>query len=212
MAQASASQAISSRPPDLVSPRITPPTDWTALVPLKQGGGGKSRLAGHLQARDRDALSLRMVQHVLGELGRVSAITRIVILTPACPDWWEGAWSPDQGRGLNPEIAAWRAAHGTAPLLVIHGDLPLLRAAEVEQLLVAATQSGAALATDRMGQGTNALALADGRALAFGFGPDSRTHHSAQWPDMPVLSLEGLATDIDTADDLAFARRKGFEL
>jgi 2-phospho-L-lactate/phosphoenolpyruvate guanylyltransferase len=195
-----------------VSGNATVLTGWTALVPFKQGGGGKSRLAGDMSARDRDALSLNMVRHVLAELAKVNAIKQIVILTSACPDWWEGAWALDEGRGLNPEIAAWRTAHGVAPMLVIHGDLPLLRAAEVEQVLAAATQSGAALATDRQGQGTNALALADGRAMAFRFGPDSRVHHAAQWPDMPVLSLEGLAADIDTADDLAFARLRGLEL
>lgn len=117
----------------------------------------------------------------------------------------------DEGRGLNAELSAWRDAQGNAPVLIIHADLPLLTEDDVQALLRAADQ-GAALATDRAGQGTNALAIADGRPLALRFGVNSRSRHCAQYPDMPALQREGLIADLDTPDDARFVRDRGFAL
>ena len=183
---------------------------WTALVPIKQGGGGKSRLSQALSSAQRELLSLRMAQHVLTTLGERDETAEIIILSAQQPDWWAGAWTADEGRGLNAEITAWRAWHGAGPILVIHADLPLLNADDIGVLLDAAMRHGAALATDRAGEGSNALAIADGRAFNFHFGPDSRRLHAEQEPTMPIIERTGLMADMDTPEDLAFARAQGF--
>lgn len=184
---------------------------WTALVPIKQGVGGKSRLSEALSHAQREALSLRMAQHVLAILEKHAEISEIVILSAQRPEGWAGGWVADEGRGLNAEIAAWRAGHGIGPVLVIHADLPLLRADDVGAVLEGAMQYGAVLATDRAGEGSNALAIADGRAFTFQFGPDSRRLHTGQNPSMPVIERTGLMADLDTPEDLAFARAQGFK-
>ena len=185
-------------------------TAWRAVVPLKQGGNGKSRLAAVLSREARAALALRMARHVLAELGKCGPVAEVAILAERRPAWWSGGWVEDRGAGLNAELGTWRRTVGAGPVLIVHADLPLLRASEVDQLLRVAAAQGIALATDRAGAGSNALAIADGRAFDFRFGPASRRLHAAQAPDMPVLDPPGLATDIDTPDDLAFARANGF--
>lgn len=183
---------------------------WHALVPIKQGGNGKSRLAEILSQEERDGLSLRMARHVLSELGRCEGISDITILSTERPDWWFGSWAADGGQGLNAEINGWRQACAADPILIIHADLPLLSAEDVRRLLDASEAEGIALATDRAGKGSNALAIADGRPFEFRFGPDSRQLHAVQSPTMPVIQCTGLSVDIDTLEDLMFAREHGF--
>ena len=185
-------------------------TAWRALVPIKQGGNGKSRLAAVLSPEQRDALALRMARHVLAELEKCSSVAEIAILSERSPEWWSGVWIEDRGQGLNAELAAWRRSVGEVPVLIVHADLPLLRATEVDELLAVAATHGVALATDRAGEGTNALAICDGRPFEFRFGPASRNLHAAQAPGLGVLAPLGLASDIDTPEDLAFARANGF--
>ena len=182
---------------------------WRALVPIKQGANGKSRLASVLSREERDALALQMAQHVLAELGNCGSIAEIALLSERRPDWWRGGWVEDRGAGFNAELAAWRRTVGAAPVLIVHADLPLLRADEVDELLAVAATQGLAMATDRAGEGTNALAIADGRPFEFRFGPGSRGLHAAQAHELAVMSRPGLVADIDTPDDLAFARANG---
>jgi 2-phospho-L-lactate/phosphoenolpyruvate guanylyltransferase len=183
--------------------------EWRVVVPFKQGSDGKTRLGAMLGSDARSRLAERMAAHVLGVLKGCFDRSQITILSPLCPKDWNGGWMRDEGRGLNPEITAWREAQGDAPVLIIHADLPLLADADVRALLDAAEQ-GAALATDRAGQGTNALAIADGRPLTLRFGANSRVLHCDQYPDMPVLRREGLMADLDTPDDALFVRARGF--
>ncbi|MDT0576309.1 2-phospho-L-lactate guanylyltransferase [Croceicoccus sp. F390] len=184
---------------------------WTALVPIRIGIAGKSRLEKVMDAAVREKLAVTMAHHVIDVLthcqaiGSVAVLSNMPFLHPAT------TWAKDWGRGLNPEISAFRIASGPAPLLVMHADLPLLEEADVEALLAAATGHGIALATDRAGEGTNVLALADGRPFAFRFGPGSRSLHCAQDADMPVLQRCGLSADLDTPDDLAFLRGRGLQ-
>ena len=185
-------------------------TRWRALVPIKQGANGKSRLASVLSREERDALALRMARHVLAELRNCTAIAEIAILSTHCPEWWPGNWVEDRGTALNAELATWRRSFGEAPILIVHADLPLLRAGELDEMLAVAASQGIALATDRAGEGSNALAIADGRAFAFRFGPRSRNLHADEAPGLTVLDLPGLTADIDTPEDLAFARTHGF--
>ena len=182
--------------------------DWTAIVPIKQGDTSKSRLAGLLDPTERKRLSARMAAHVIEVLGKCEHVRETVILSPEPLGGWLGEWAADRGRGLNAELAAWRNGFGTAPLLVIHADLPLLSLLDLDVLLTRAKAVGAALATDRAGGGTNALALADGRRLNFCFGPDSRLLHESQ--GVTVLNSPGIAADLDTPQDLIFARSGGF--
>jgi len=102
---------------------------WRAVVPVKQGDWGKSRLSSLFSPAQRDDLVRRMAVHVLETLAGVPALAQVDVLSPQPLADWQGGWVRDCGRGLNAELAAWRAAAGPAPMLVVHADLPLLGAA-----------------------------------------------------------------------------------
>jgi 2-phospho-L-lactate/phosphoenolpyruvate guanylyltransferase len=178
---------------------------WRALVPIKQGDDSKSRLAASFSPEAREALSLQMAHHVLAVLSTCDRIETLAILSARRPIWWQGAWVADHGEGLNEAFAAWRERQGDAAVMIIHADLPLLRIDEVNHLLDCASEDGIAMATDRAGEGSNAVAIADGRAFTFRFGPNSRSLHAAQYPEMTVLHAVGLSADIDTPEDAQFA-------
>jgi 2-phospho-L-lactate guanylyltransferase len=187
--------------------------NWTALIPIKPDGERKTRLAGRLGPEERSRLAHALLDRLVGALGSVARIERIVLLSAqpaAAPDI---GWIGDEGRGLNPELEEARAALRAPALLVIHADLPLIAADDIAALLTAAEKAGCAIAADRHGGGTNALALADGRTFRFRFGPGSLALHRAEGGrDCRVVERPGLAIDCDTPDDLDCAIAGGFVL
>ena len=189
-------------------------TDWTAIVPLKTEGARKTRLSGHLSEIAREQLSETLFRHVIGTLRSCPSVARIVSLSdgPALIDGLDRIC--DSGRGLNAElqdvIDAIRADHGDARLLILHADLPLLEVADVEALARAAS-GGVAIAPDRAGAGTNALAIGADRPFTFCFGRESFARHRAQAPDAAIITgRPGLALDVDTPADLRAAVTLGF--
>ena len=94
-------------------------------------------------------------------------------------------------------------------LVVLHGDLPNLRAPDVRALIDAVPPGtpGVAIAPDRAGTGTNGLMLRPPGVLNFRFGPGSFAAHLAEahQADVPIVSVNraGLAFDLDTPEDLA---------
>jgi 2-phospho-L-lactate/phosphoenolpyruvate guanylyltransferase len=188
-------------------------TSWTAILPLKLSEDRKSRLASILSLEERRKLGDHMAAQVVAELRAVSGIGEIIMLSPRPLPDWPVLHVVDQGRGLNAELDEVAL---TIPesLLVIHGDLPLTSAPDISALLDAAESSGAAIAPDRHGQGTNALALRDRPpGFAFAFGPNSFALHRQRLGDtLAIVRREGLACDIDTPDDLAHAQTRKFTL
>jgi 2-phospho-L-lactate/phosphoenolpyruvate guanylyltransferase len=182
---------------------------WTALVPARFGEGSKTRLASALSLPDRLALMNSMARHVLATLALCPRITRIVLLSPARPDWWQGDWALDRGHGLNAELTAWRATH-IGPLCIINADLPMLTVDDVTALIEVAAVHGATMAVDHVGTGTNAVALQRDWPFAFRFGVNSHAQHAAQMPVGAVLSRPGLSRDIDVPDDLEWVARDDF--
>jgi len=185
---------------------------WSALVPLKPPASRKGRLASRLSSDERQRLSRYMFERTIATLRDVPAIGTVHLLSADRPAGWTAAWYRDEGRGLNRELEAARAALGPVPLLVIHADLPLVARTDIEALLERAEERGCALAPDRHGEGTNAVALTPGFDFQFAFGPGSYKLHHAQAPDAARVERDGLALDCDTPDDLDRAFAAGFFL
>jgi len=182
-----------------------------ALVPLKARRFGKSRLAGMLDETARANLVQSMLARVLAALSDAREIDRIAVV--CCeperipPDILS---LPDSGHSLNDALAAGASrlwARGAHELLVIHADLPLVRAADVDHFVRCGRPQGMALAADRHGSGTNALFIAGLTDFRFHFGAHSLARHLAAahargiTPALP--GLDSLAFDIDTPADLA---------
>jgi 2-phospho-L-lactate guanylyltransferase len=163
-----------------------------AVVPVRSLRGGKTRLAGTLTPEAREALSQRMLRHVLGQAVASGAVDRVVVVSPdeealafaldVHPSV-VGLSQPTTASGLNSALdlgRAWAEADGARAMLVLFADLPRLTAADVRDL--AGLAAPVALAPDRHGTGTNALRLQLplGGAFAFAFGVGSAALHLAE--------------------------------
>lgn len=190
-----------------------------ALVPLKDLVEAKSRLSGLLRPSERRALAQAMVEDVLQALASHPAIERITLLSddPGAhllasrygADYWPEA--EFCCRGLNPLLqrASERLLQRESiPLLVLHGDLPLLKPRDISAVLAAwRSEGGLVIGSDLHGTGTNLLAFDEGGMPPFRFGPGSCARHleAARAAGIParVLQREGIALDVDEPPDLA---------
>lgn len=95
---------------------------------------------------------------------------------------------------------------GSEWTLVIPGDIPLIQAWEVEEILKQAPAEGSVLVPAGDGRGTNAAFRRPADLFPLRFGNDSfKPHHAAaQATGMPcvVLRLPGIAVDVDNPEDL----------
>lgn len=185
--------------------------DCWALIPVKDGDGAKSRLAGALDPTQRAALVDAMLAHVVAACAGADGVTRICAIgTPRADLRSTVSWLADPGGGLNAALhaALAEAARGGAHrALVIAADLPKVTARELD-LLAAAPAGTVAIAPDRHGTGTNALSLPlpAARDFAFAFGHDSYARHRTETERLRLRLEEihgpGLACDIDEPADL----------
>ncbi|WP_372861529.1 2-phospho-L-lactate guanylyltransferase [Spongiibacter sp.] len=193
---------------------------WLVL-PLKDFVQAKQRLSGCLSVSERRTLFQHMVEDVLAVLSSVPACERLLIVSddPAAhllaehfgAECWPEA---ELGRGLNAVLEATLARIASLPsapqnVMIVHGDLPLINAAELSALV--ARQAEAAvpamvIATDRHRRGSNVLLMPLRQRISLHYGEHSLAAHrrAAQRAGLELLvqCSEGLASDIDTRDDL----------
>ncbi|MGQ9549093.1 MAG: 2-phospho-L-lactate guanylyltransferase [Roseiflexus sp.] len=182
-----------------------------AIVPVKELRRAKQRLAQVLDTRERQALSLAMLDDVLVALSR-SPVSRIVVIgrdvEARHTAYAHGAaFVMDRSSTLND--ALYQAAADIpdhAAMLVAPSDLPLLGTEDVIALTcISGNDPGVAIAPAHDG-GTNLLLVNPVAGWTFLFGPDSLTHHIAEATrrQLPVhlLRLPHLERDIDDIDDL----------
>jgi len=185
---------------------------WTAVIPFKGSAERKTRLGNRLGIEHRQGLSQELFEHVVNVLQQHTMLTEVALLSDVRPSGWRGPFIPDEGRGLNVELGALVESERPARLLVIHADLPLVSADDIAAL-IADGADGCAIAPDRHGTGTNALALVDPVGFDFAFGPNSFIRHCAAAKGKARLVTRlGLGLDIDTAADLDAAISAGFSI
>ena len=117
-----------------------------------------------------------------------------------------------RGMGLNEglEQARFEALiDDIGTLIVLHGDLPNLRATDVTVLcdaLPAGDEPAVAIAPDRAGTGTNGLVLRPPGVIRFRFGAGSFAKHlvEIERAGVPLVAVNrsGLSFDLDTPADL----------
>jgi 2-phospho-L-lactate guanylyltransferase len=187
------------------------------IIPVKSLAAGKGRLAAALTAEQRRQLNEQLLRHVLGVAPSVPGKQR-TILVSRCPEALALGHShgvqvlQESGEGgLNSAVqqgSDCARAAGASSIMVLHADLPGVRAQDIEALCSAARViDGVAIATDRAGSGTNALCLPAAKPFSYRFGPDSRNRHeqeaSLQFLPAVVVHIPGLAFDLDTVQDLS---------
>ena len=183
---------------------------WTAVIPFKGSAERKTRLGNRLGIEERQGLSQELFEHVVNVLQQASMLKEVVLLSDMRPNRWQGPFILDEGRGLNVELKMLVESQRPARLLVIHADLPLVSVDDIAAL-IAECGVGCAIAPDRHGTGTNALALVEPVGFDFAFGPNSFARHCAVAKGKArVVTRPGLGLDIDTAADLEAAISAGF--
>lgn len=193
-----------------------------ALVPIRSLTGGKTRLAGALTPDARATLTRRMLARVVGAALESKTIETVLVISPD-PLALELARSlhprvvpiaqGGDAPGLNGAIEQgrrWAMANRAGAYLVLFGDLPLLEADDVENLV--RRDAPVVIAPDRHGAGTNALLLRlglddpDEAPFRFGFGMGSYAHHVDEAHrlglEVAVSLTPGTAFDLDTPEDL----------
>lgn len=190
-----------------------------ALLPLKDLVEAKSRLSGLLSPAERRALAQAMVEDVLSVLAAHPLISTVTLVSDdPCADMLAAKYGarhwPESSlgcSGLNPVLersCELLCAQSDQPIIVLHGDLPALEAADITAVQEAlASEKGLVVACDRHELGTNLLAFHPQNKVEFSFGAGSCALHraSAEARGVPVQLLRraGTSLDIDEPADLA---------
>ena len=197
-----------------------------AVLPIKDLGQAKQRLADFLDAVERRLLCEAMAEDVLEILSQVPGLSEIVVVTR------DGRASElavrygarvlaepsNDGQSAAAERAAAELARsGAESLLQVPGDVPGASADEIAAVLGAHRGAGdgapaITLVPSHDRRGTNCVLCSPPGVLPFAFGHDSFGPHCeaarAQGIVPRILPLPGLGLDIDTPDDLrAFVTR-----
>jgi 2-phospho-L-lactate guanylyltransferase len=181
-----------------------------ALIAIKERARCKTRLANVLAPPERLDLVRSMLTAVLTAAENAQTVHQVIVISP------ERDTVPadipvlaDTGQSLNSALVQ---AHtmvrelGCHEVVVLPADLPMITAAEIDELVRAGRAGGFALASDTAGTGTNALCLVSTQPCRFQFGPDSRRLHLQEAQrlgcDPQVPHLPGLEFDVDSPADL----------
>ena len=197
-----------------------------AVLPVKDFGHAKQRLAGFISAVERRLLSEAMAEDVLETLSQVSELSEIIVVTrderafELAARHGARVLAEPSNDGQSAAVERAAAALGRAgveSLLQVPGDVPGASADEIAAVLTAhgGASDGAPAVTlmpshDR--RGTNCVLCSPPDVLPFAFGHESFGAHCeaarAQGIAPRIIALPGLGLDIDTPDDLrAFVAR-----
>lgn len=192
---------------------------WS-IVPFKILTRGKQRLAGLLTERERAALSGAMIEDLLTALVQVQSLEGILMVSDD-----DGAALLTQkygldlinedrslGPGLNNAVNCaidYLVSSSVHDIMVIHGDMPLVSAADLSDLIQGHRRRGKpalTLVPDRWRKGTNCLISSSRTAIPPCFGKDSLSKHRqvAQQQGVPfrIAEIPSIMFDIDTPADL----------
>lgn len=185
-------------------------------MPHRGLDAAKTRLAPSLDPSERVMLASQLLQRVLRVAREVT--DDVVVISPSRPlaEIVEASGcrlSVQRGMGLNEGLDQARSdalMEGIETLVILHGDLPNLRAEDIRTLCAALPEGdapGVAIAPDRAGTGTNGLALRPPGVIGFRFGVGSFAAHAeeVERAGVPAVAVNrsGLAFDLDTPEDLA---------
>jgi 2-phospho-L-lactate guanylyltransferase len=185
------------------------------LVPVKNLSNAKQRLAALLDQPTRTALAQAMLLDVLEAIHAWPQRPAVALVTgddfaAGCARKFGFEIIPDNSNRSETDAIemATKACgeRGARSTLVLPADIPLVQAAELEQILQAAPTEGSVLVPSADSRGTNAAWRSPAALFPLRFGNDSFRPHlaAARATGKPciVLSLPGIGLDIDSPADL----------
>jgi 2-phospho-L-lactate guanylyltransferase len=191
----------------------------SALIPIKGFRNAKQRLSSVLGPGEREMLAAVMFRDVLRQALKTHGLAETFVVTG---DDQAAEIAKTLGakvireKSENGETDAVDFARvelkrmGREAVLILPGDMPLIRSGDIEQLLAqvpeGATPPFALLVPSHDHLGTNALLLAPADLIKLRFGYDSFSYHMSQVAahGLPLRFIENerIALDIDEPRDL----------
>jgi 2-phospho-L-lactate/phosphoenolpyruvate guanylyltransferase len=185
----------------------------TVLLPVKDFGDAKQRLAPVLSADSRSGLARAMLSDVLDALSACQ-VDRVVVYTAServirtvrpfgfeIVREWEVSGHSAAVNYMMPKLA-----ETSDRIFAIAGDLPRLTAREIDDVFNAECEAITILPS-RDGAGTNGMMFASPARIEMEYGPGSFARHmkraASQGFQARVFEAPGIAFDIDTPEDLA---------
>lgn len=191
-------------------------TDIWAVLPVKERGAAKQRLAQLIPAEHRPGLALAMFEDVLEALAQARGLSGILVITvdPAATAvalrYGARIRTADAREGHTKAVAS--AAHalakeGRGGMLQVPGDIPLVTADEISRLIEAHRSAPSfTIAPSHDDFGSNAVLVSRPDAVPLTFGDDSFFPHlkvaRQHGIDPTVVRLPGIARDIDQPEDI----------
>jgi 2-phospho-L-lactate/phosphoenolpyruvate guanylyltransferase len=190
-----------------------------AVVPVKNLGVSKRRLSAVFTPQERKQLTLAMLEDVLAAL-KASVVNKILVIgeDPQVQQTAEksgAAYLSTTKVGLNPaieEAVDWCVEHSAGSVLVLPADVPFVIAKDINRVVELGVGNCAVVLSPSSNWGTNALFQHPPKLIPACFGSQSFLAHICEayrrGISVRLHFSAGLATDIDSAEDL----RKVFEV
>ena len=185
----------------------------TVLLPVKEFANAKQRLCSRLEPRARAGLARAMCLDVLKTLARTRVPNRVVVFTAADeviqmarPFGFDVVVEESvDGHSAAVNRMVSELLPGSSRILSIASDLPRLVPSEIDFVLDAATEP-ITLIPSRDWTGTNGVLFISPARIMMEYGEGSFRRHlskaAAAGHRADVVSLPGIAFDIDTPEDL----------
>ncbi|MCJ1708318.1 2-phospho-L-lactate guanylyltransferase [Microbacterium sp. VKM Ac-2923] len=185
---------------------------WTIIIPVKPAAVGKSRLSD--VGTDREALARAIALDTIAAAAAAALVARVIVVTDDAGVRAElrrarniDVIPEGDTRGLDAAIALGAAAAGQdTPRAALLGDLPALRAADLDLALELAASVERGLVPDAEASGSTLVTARAGAVWVSAFGEDSAGRHRLL--GCTVLAVERDSTlrrDVDTAAQLSEA-------
>jgi 2-phospho-L-lactate guanylyltransferase len=186
------------------------------LVPVKNLGNAKQRLASVLDQSARTELAQAMLHDVLDALAMCCGRPKVSLVTSDpfavhLAHQFDFEVIPDLTNRSETDAIEMATRlcelRGVEHTLVIPADIPLIQPSELAAILQAAPEEGSVLVPAADGRGTNAILRRPAALFPLRFGNDSFRPHLAAARGSGkvclVLELPGIALDVDNPGDLA---------
>jgi 2-phospho-L-lactate guanylyltransferase len=181
-----------------------------AIIAAKGPSSAKTRLSAALPRTTKRRLVEVMLQRVIAAAADANAISEVVLVTPVAGLQARGcAIVEDRGEGPNGAFACgvrYAASRGHTHAVLLPSDLALVTVADVGAIVDEGGCSGAVIAQDKLGAGTNGLFVPLGIPIEFRFGAQSSVLHADEFRrvglSVTFIDRVGLAADVDEPEDL----------
>jgi 2-phospho-L-lactate guanylyltransferase len=186
------------------------------LIPVKELGRAKQRLAPLLGQAERTALAQAMMEDVFSAVSRSRLADQVFLVSsydPALKRARELGWQIIREEHQNSEsesvdyASRLCADRGVTSLLRLPIDVPLVRPDDIDGLLDRSQDAPSAVIVPSRSGGTNALLRTPPTLFPSHFGSDSLAKHIGEAErtnaQFEVIRSERLELDIDDAGDLA---------